>query len=1046
MAEASSSNVSSYPCHLEGITRVCFSPDGSTIFTGGADCLVRIHRADDPDAEPGFHDDHTDAVTSLSCSNSYLVTGSVDNIARYFSYPQNEFQGYITRSSGVAIRWVAMDKAGERVAVCSDDLLVKIVHVKDTTRVQLLSDNTKPVRSATWDPSGQYLTAVSCDGKLRIYDTVLSTPACIKIVDNVISSSEPDSAVSAYAAWHPSGAYFAIPLRTHDIGVISKNGWSKQPAFSSSDGHKTPISELAWSPNGRYLASSAGEQILVWAEESRQVVARYTNPVGAISGLAFSPKTNLIVFTSLDGTFHRWNEPIPSNFPSPVVTEAAHAKKVDRLLDDDFGDDMDDLEDKGEDLGDDLVDDWIVDDDETYAKEEDEKWGKGRTEVVNVTKAQAAFTPGSTVMKNKKRYLGFNMIGVVDATDLETHHVVNVEFHDKSSRRGYHFQDHHKYSMASIGEQGVIYACPADGDQPSQIYYRPYDSWASQGDWSMGLPLGEEAVCVAAGGPAGSLGQESMGSIIVATSRGFVRFMSSSGIQRYMWRLGEDVVSMVAGKDSVIVIHREGGTSLDGCQNLRYTLMDLNNFEIIQEGRVPLPKKTTLTWIGFTSNDAPTMFDSTGLLSVLDRFRRPGQARWVPLLDTTLLRKEGRKESYWPVGVSATHMSCVILKGNEKEPWFPRPLIQEIELQMPLLGMDNQQGRLEERLLTSSIIRGEVHLSLLRDAVEETPDGEIEYDIKTRSVALDKELLQLVQGACKADNLQRALDLSRLMYLPGTIDAAAKVAAFYHLPGLQERIQSVRLEKERKRTGVKRTRKSLIPPSEHHVSPNNGMVNGKFSEFVPRATSRRTFGGVNRDSTPAQMRGDSYVPETPGQMEDTPQPVPPPTMSLDMDMGSPGEKRKRKVGMEEDEFTAPAKKVEELSFSSEAPKNPFAKKTHGNPFAKAATARPLDAIKSTSFFDRVDDIEASGMTKAKPKKAKENVKPHGQGKQTTLFNTGMEKRPALPHKTSSTESESLMSDTPRLPLPTTLTAGVLEESQLQDTLTDETPSESIDID
>ena len=56
-----------------------------------------------------------------------------------------------------------------------------------------------------------------------------------------------------------------------------------------------------------------------------------------------------------------------------------------------------DIEERGED-----IDDWIVDDD-GYADLEE---GKGRGGGVVPTKAQPAFGPGSTVMKNKKRYLG----------------------------------------------------------------------------------------------------------------------------------------------------------------------------------------------------------------------------------------------------------------------------------------------------------------------------------------------------------------------------------------------------------------------------------------------------------------------------------------------------------------------------------------------------------------------------------------------------------------------------------------------------------------
>lgn len=68
----------------------------------------------------------------------------------------------------------------------------------------------------------------------------------------------------------------------------------------------------------------------------------------------------------------------------------------------------------------------------------------------------------------------------------------------------------------------------------------------------------------------------------------------------------------------------------------------------------------------------------------------------MPLLDTAQLSRDGRSETHWPVGITDTHFTCVVLKSPETEPWFPRPLIQELDMRMPLLHMDNEQGKREE--------------------------------------------------------------------------------------------------------------------------------------------------------------------------------------------------------------------------------------------------------------------------------------------------------------------------------------------------------------
>jgi chromosome transmission fidelity protein 4 len=180
------------------------------------------------------------------------------------------------------------------------------------------------------------------------------------------------------------------------------------------------------------------------------------------------------------------------------------------------------------------------------------------------------------------------MIGVIECTDQETHNIINVEFHDKSLRRGYHFNDSFRHTIASLGPRGALYAClPEKGTSSrGQVHYRPYDTWASSPEWNVELNQGEIPVAVCAGGATykkrsdtdeyfnedeedvqlrrGPKDAGGAGYAIVALGNGRVHIWLGTGIHMYVMTIGGDVVAMAASAEWLFIIYREGGTSLDG--------------------------------------------------------------------------------------------------------------------------------------------------------------------------------------------------------------------------------------------------------------------------------------------------------------------------------------------------------------------------------------------------------------------------------------------------------------------------------------------------
>lgn len=290
------------------------------------------------------------------------------------------------------------------------------------------------------------------------------------------------------------------------------------------------------------------------------------------------------------------------------------------------------------------------------------------------------------------------------------------------------------------------------------------------------------------------------------------------------------------------------------------------------------------------------MYDSNGLLSILDRFRRPTQARWIPLLDTTFLaRRQGKDESYWPIGVSGSLFMCIILKARLSRSIIMILLTHNLgkrRISRLPSAIDTRAGGTNAHLfcrraiwpsgrkvlrhypqftspnpyLKTRIMREKVHLDFIQDSMG--PDA-IDEDISRRILNLDKELIQLIQLACKNDKLQRALDLVTLLHNTSSFDLAMKVADFYHLPGLKSKIQTMKQERVRKDnvddTYEEETfSKELAPipaprkPRTYYVRPHSESfttsttVRNSLAPAVPIVPSSASFEtvGVDTNSIP----------------------------------------------------------------------------------------------------------------------------------------------------------------------------------------------------
>lgn len=212
----------------------------------------------------------------------------------------------------------------------------------------------------------------------------------------------------------------------------------------------------------------------------------------------------------------------------------------------------------------------------------------------------------------------------------------------------------------------------------------------------------------------------------------------------------------------------------------------------------------------------------------------------MPLLDTKLLPRlaSGRKhESYFPIAVADHKFHCIILKGGDKYPYFPRPLLSEFDFSIPLTSQpkekapkpkkkkkqpredgedlggdlndeeeesdeemeddeDTPEEGSETRALEQTFLLKGVQAAQARDLIDATAGNHAQRSLLSRlELEIDKALLQLLAGECREgeERGMRALEMVELMRdrTGRMMEAAGKVAERYGRAVLGDKIREV---------------------------------------------------------------------------------------------------------------------------------------------------------------------------------------------------------------------------------------------------------------